>query len=48
MKLHGVPYNACGLGVIDKPHSFNVHNLLRICEVLCVQETFLVKQNLNG
>ena len=45
-------YNARGLRVgqseTDKAHRIVIDKLLESCDVLCVQETFLAKQQLEG
>lgn len=51
MKINIVSYNARGLRVghsdADKSRRFVVDKLLESCDVLCVQETFLPKQDLE-
>lgn len=52
MKLCVVSHNACGLRVghseADKSRRIVVDKLLESCDILCVQETFLSKQDLGG
>ena len=51
MNLNIVSYNARGLRVghseADKTRRFVVDKLLETCDALCVQETFLPKQDLE-
>ena len=52
MKLCAVSYNACRLCVgrseAQKSHCIIVDKPLESCDILCVQETFLSKQDLVG
>lgn len=52
MNINIVSYNARGLRVghseADKSRRLVVDKLLEACDVLCVQETFLPKQDLEG
>ena len=52
MNIDVVSYNARGLRVghseTDKSRRVVVDKLLERCDILCVQETFLAKQDLEG
>lgn len=52
MNINTVLYNARGLRIghseADKSHRLVVDKLQEACDVLCVQETFLSKQDLEG
>lgn len=52
MNICVVSYDASGLRVghseADKSHRVVVDKLIERCDILCVQETFLAKQDLEG
>lgn len=48
MNIKVVSYNCRGLRAEDRARRVVIDQLLDQCDVLCLQETFLTKQDLNG